>query len=329
MLKAAEIRSISRRQVAAAICEAGEPQCENADGWWVYSASSGKAVPRTCKKWECSGCRKFKRLAVLVALQHGVAYFHAAGHEIHALTLTDRTGLLDFASFYAAWDNRLRPWLRRHGYVHAYASAMEVQPMSQRLHCHVLLVAPLGSSGFVPIDELSRACERAGLGYAWIDHVNNERVRNIPAVSSELAGYFTKGAGGDYSVQTPQAGAIGSYMAKAKEMQALGGLAGSRLRPFRVSRNWPLNLTESIKRLRLEMFGEGEPEGWVVVHEGLVAEWLTPLREERRATEERERRWAQSVRLHEARERLGGAGQSGHVRPYSGHFSPASSPLRV
>src|SRR5689334_14387072 len=77
------------RGIAKAIAQAAEPDCENTDGWWVVNAATGVAVPRSCKRWQCPACRQFKRLAVLVALQHGLAEFNAKGHQVHALTLTD------------------------------------------------------------------------------------------------------------------------------------------------------------------------------------------------------------------------------------------------
>lgn len=281
------------RAAAHAIFRAGQPSCDYTYGWWVYDGERGIAIPRSCKRWQCDSCRRFKRLAVLVALQHGLASFHAAGHEVHALTLTDGHGQLDFAQFYEAWGNRLRPWLRRHGYLHAYASALEVQPASGRLHCHCLVVAPIGTSGFVPHADLSSACTRAGLGYAFIQHV-----KDIPAVSDELVTYFVKTAsGGEFSVPTSAAGEIGSYMAKAHELEALAGLAASRLRPFRVSRNWPLNLSEATKRLREEMFGEPSPGSWAVVHESRVRKWLDPLRNAQRIEEERGTRWQAAKHL--------------------------------
>ncbi len=75
-----------------------------------------------------------------------------------------------------------------------------------------------------------------------------------------LAGYFVKSAeGGEFSVPTKAAGRIGSYMAKAHDRSRLAGKAGTRLRPFRVSRNWPLNLTAAGEALRREMYGTNQP----------------------------------------------------------------------
>lgn len=85
---------------ARSIAAAGTPACENTKGWWLIGERSGLAVPRTCKRWTCPACRRTKRLAALVALQHGLAVFADAGHEVHCLTLTDGRGDLDFASFY-------------------------------------------------------------------------------------------------------------------------------------------------------------------------------------------------------------------------------------
>jgi hypothetical protein len=277
-----EARSRLLSGYARAIANAPEPECEATGGWWAINERTGRAAPRSCKKWSCEACRSFKRLAVLVALQHGLSTFAARGHAVHALTLTDGDGGLDFATFYAAWDGRIRQWLKRHGYMHAYASALEVQPNSGRLHSHALLVAPLGKSGFVPHADLMRICERAGLGFAFIQHITD-----IPPVSPTLAGYFVKGAAGEFSIPTRQAGEIGSYMAKAKEMELLAGFAATRLRPFRVSQNWTLKLRQAQEQLREELYGEKEAGEWVVVHEETVSRWLVPFREER----EREVSW--------------------------------------
>lgn len=293
-LVSAQDEELSLEQAMAyAIAGAGDPSCEGTNGWWVFDRERGVAVPRSCKRWECASCRRFKRLAVLVALQHGISTFHEAGHEIHALTLTDGDGSLDFGGFHLAWGNRLRPWLRRHGHVHAYASALEVQPRSGRLHCHTLLVAPAESTGFVPHAELTTACERAGLGFAFIQHVTD-----IPDVQAALSGYLVKGAtNGAVEVTTQAAGKVGSYMAKAREFEALAGLAGSRLRPFRVSRNWPLNLTSATAKLREELYGEPVDGSWQIVHESRVSKWLDPLRTQRREAEARAGRWKNAAQV--------------------------------
>ena len=281
-----EVREARARWLAHAISRAPDPSCEAAGGWWIVNSRTGRALPRNCKRWACPSCRRYKRLAVLVALQHGLAVFHEQGHEIHALTLTDGDGGLDFARYYAAWDRRIRPWLQRHDHLHAYASALEVQPRSGRLHGHMLLIAPAGRSGMVPHDELHVVCKRAGLGYPWI-----ERVTDVPAVSSSLAAYFVKGTGGEHSIATSHAGRLGSYMAKATEVERLAGLSGKRLRPFRTSRNWPLGLGDAQKRLRDELFGVAHEGEWHVVNEQRLERWLTPLREQAAVAAERDRRW--------------------------------------
>lgn len=279
------------KAAAHAIARAGSPTCEFTKGWWIYDRQRGIAIPRSCKKWQCHSCRHMKRLAVLLALQHGLAAFHAAGHEVHALTLTDGDGKLDFAAFHEAWGNRLRPWLRRNGFLHAYASALEVQPQSGRLHCHVLIVAPLGKSGFVPHDRLTAACRRAGLGFAFIQHVSD-----IPAASDALMPYLVKEPDGAEEVAPTGQGGAAPYVAKDKDIDALAALAGHRLRPFRVSRNWPLNLTNAAKKLREELYGEPADGAWQVVHESRVARWLDPLRAQQRRERERERKWAVASR---------------------------------
>ena len=188
----------------------------------------------------------------------------------------------------------MRPWLRRHGHAHAYASALELQPKSGRLHCHALLIAPLGASGFVDHAALTPVLERAELGFGWLDHITD-----VPAVAPSLAGYFVKTAqGGDYSVPTDAAGRIGSYMAKAHDLSGLADKASARLRPFRVSRNWPLSLTAAGEALRHEMYGATEPEAWMPVRERDVARWLDPLREEQRLFEHRDRVFDEAMKLH-------------------------------
>lgn len=176
---------LESRTTARAIHAAGEPDCKQTAGWWAVDRTRGLAVPRNCKRWNCPSCRRFKRLVVLVALQHGLAVFREEGREVHAVTLTDGHGDLDFASYYAAWNGSLRRWLQRRGYLHAYATALEVQPESGRLHSHTLVVAPSGADGFIPHDELSAKAADAGLGYAWIDYV-----ADIPGVENTLPGYF-------------------------------------------------------------------------------------------------------------------------------------------
>lgn len=254
---------------ALAIHAAGEPDCKQTRGWWAVDRSRGLAVPRNCKRWHCPTCRRFKRLVVLVALQH---VFREAGHEVHALTLTDGRGDLDFASYYQAWNGTLRRWLQRSGYLHAYATALEVQPDSGRLHSHTLVVAPAGATGFIPHDELVEKAAQAGLGFPWVDHVTD-----IPGVETTLPGYFVTDKLGDFSITTQTAGRIGSYMAKAHDMQRLAGFAGERLRPWRASRNWPLNMGAASARLREELYGS-EPGEWEIVHESHVRHWLAPMR---------------------------------------------------
>ena len=183
----------------------------------------------------------------------------------------------------------MRPWLKRHGHVHAYASALEAQPNSGRLHGHMLLVAPLGRSGMVPHRDLTDVCSRAGLGHVWI-----ERVTDVPKASGSLVAYFVKGAGGEHSVTTAHAGRIGSYMAKATDVERLSGLSGKRLRPFRTSRNWPLKLGEAQTRLRDELFGTSDPGEWEVVNERHLERWLNPLREQAAVAAERDTRWKAS-----------------------------------
>ena len=271
----------------------------NTNGWWLIGQRTGVAVPRTCKKWTCPACRRTKRLAALVALQHGLAVFAEAGHEVHCLTITDGHGDLDFASFYKAWDCRVRPWLRRHGHAHAYASALELQPESGRLHCHALLIAPLGSSGFVDHAALSPVLERARLGFGWLDHITD-----VPVVAPSLRDFVKTSEGGEFSVPTPAAGRIGSYMAKAHELSELAGKTRTRLRPFRVSRNWPLNLTAAGEALRREMYGDVEPEGWQPVRERDLARWLVPLREEQQLYEHRDRVFDEATKLHSVMSRV-------------------------
>jgi hypothetical protein len=177
--------------------------------------------------------------------------------------------------------------LRRANYIGDYAVALEVQPTSGRLHGHVLLIEPAGRSGYVPKPWLDKASREVGLGWAFITEV-----RDIPCVQNSLLGYLVKGAGGDDSVQSSAIGEIGSYMAKAHEMARLHGLARTRLRPFRVSRGWPLSLSEATLRLHSEMFGAESDQGpWVFVQESQCAAALVPLRQQQRLERDRANRW--------------------------------------
>jgi hypothetical protein len=286
-----ELRAL---HLARCIAARPEPDCPNTGGWWAVSESSGLAIPRTCKRWDCDACRRFKRLSVLVALQHGLAIARANGQAVRHLVLTDRDGSLDFASFYDRWSKRLVPRLRRKGFLSEYACALEVQPTSGRLHAHVLLVEPPGASGFIPKDWLDKATADLGLGWPFIS-----LVADIPAVQATLAGYFVKGVTGDYSVPSVAAGTIGSYMAKTHEMASLAGFSNQRLRPFRVSAGWPLKLRAAAEQLRAELYGaSGSDAGpWMMVQETRCSAYLSPMREQQRTEAEREARWQDALRL--------------------------------
>lgn len=236
-------------------------------------------------------------MAVLAALQDGVCRAHENGQRVRHLVLTDGSGDLDFAGFYAAFTKRLMPRLRRAGYVEKYAVALEVQPASARRRGHVLLVEPAGANGYIPKPALDKMTSECGFGWAWISEV-----KDIPAVGASLADYFTKGVAGATTVPSKAVGEIGSYMAKAQEMAQLAGLAGQRLRPFRVSCNWKPSLADAAHTLRDEMYGAASDDGpWHVVNERRCAQFLEPLRNRQRLEAERERRW----RLAEERWALG------------------------
>lgn len=289
-----------RRTLHLARCIAArpEPDCPNTNGWWAISESSGLAIPRTCKRWDCDACRRFKRLSVLVALQHGLAVARANGQAVRHLVLTDRDGSLNFASFYELWSKRLLPRLRRRGALGEYACALEVQPTSGRLHAHLLLVEPPGASGFIPKDWLDTTAAELGLGWPFIS-----LVADIPPVQTSLASYFVKGLGGDYSVASTCAGQIGSYMAKAHEMSALAGFSNQRLRPFRVSNGWPLKLRAAADQLRAELYGGSESDAgpWTMVRETRCATYLKPMRLQQREEAARAARWEDALKLEKLR----------------------------
>lgn len=232
-------------------------------------------------------------MAVLAALQHGVCVAHANGQRVRHLVLTDAKGTLNFKTFYEAFTKKLVPRLRRAGYLGEYAVALEVQPESKRLHAHCLLVEPAGTNGFMPKEWLDATTSECGFGWAWINEV-----RDIPGVASSLAEYFTKGLGGASSVPSKSVGRIGSYMAKAHEMAALAGLADVRLRPFRVSRGWPIGLKAAGEQLREEMYGcASDPGPWAVVSERRCREFLEPLREQQRVQAHRQHVVEQFARI--------------------------------
>jgi hypothetical protein len=198
---------------------------------------------------------------------------------------------LDFQTFYARFTKRLVPRLRRAGRLAEYAVALEVQPTSGRLHGHVLAVEPHGRDGYIAKPELDAMTRECGFGWAFIT-----LVRDIPPVRASLIEYFVKAAGGDYSVPSKAVGEIGTYMSKAHEMARLSGMAGVRLRPVRVSRDWPLGLAAAGEQLRREMYGENRDDGpWVMVREAQCERWLGPVREQQQVERKREQAWREAA----------------------------------
>jgi hypothetical protein len=212
---------------------------------------------------------------------------------VRHLVITDRDGTLDFPGFYGGFTKRLVPRLRRAGYVEEYAVALEAQPISGRLHGHVLLIEPATNTGKIPKDWLDNATAECGFGWTYIT-----LVRDIPPARASLVEYFVKGAGGDYSVPSEAVGVIGTYMSKAHEMAALTRFAGKRLRPFRVSRNWPMGLAAAAEQLRHEMYGDAaDPGPWVMVRDRQCERWLAPIRDQQRVEREREESWRVAAQL--------------------------------
>ena len=277
------------RHYAHCIAAQPEPECPNTKGWWAVSEATGLAIPRACKRWTCDNCRRIKRRAVLVALQHGVSKAKSEGRKVRHLVLTDRDGSLDFASFYHGFTKKLAPRLRRVAVLAEYAVALEAQPQSGRLHGHVLLVEPAGRDGYIPKRLLDRMTHECGFGWTFIS-----LVRDIPPVSASLVEYFVKGPGGDYSVPSTAVGEIGTYMSKAHEMARLSGFTAKRLRPFRVSGDWPLGIRAAGDQLRREMYGEADNGPWVMVRESKCSRWLTPLREHQSIERDRARAWREA-----------------------------------
>jgi len=233
---------------------------------------------------------------VLVALQDHIAKANGDGKRVRHLVLTDGRGDMDLPGFYNSWSEKLRPRMKRAGVLGDYACAMEVQPKSGRLHAHVLLVDNDQGGGFVDKPWLDKAASGSGLGHCWIESVDN-----ICEARELLAAYLTKGgAGGDFSVPTKAVGEIGSYMAKAHEMERLAGFASKKLRPFRVSGQWNPKLGAAGKILRAELYGVTEDPGpWKIVNERSFSKFLDPMRERQKLEADRAAKWAAATRFHE------------------------------
>jgi hypothetical protein len=63
---------------------------------------------------------------------------------------------------------------------------------------------------------------------------------------------------------------------------ALAEKAAVRVRPFRVSRGWPIKLPEAEERLRTEWYGDSKDAGpWALVRKRRLDRFLRPEREHR------------------------------------------------
>jgi hypothetical protein len=207
----------------------------------MVSLSTGRLVPKTCKKWTCPDCSSWLRNAAQRYLIAGCVET-APEHALTLLTLTDTAaGALDLGGLHRQWVATHKRLTRKWG-VAGYGTAVEFQARGA-LHPHVILRTPTEVAERLPAARQERRTAAqwrmhfkelvpmvADLGWGKI--CDWRQVSDLVGASEyavkSLAGYATKGA----AVKFKEAGA-------------------RRVRPIRATRDWTAGRT-------FETFKQGE-----------------------------------------------------------------------
>lgn len=172
-------------------------------------ASTGEVLGglRPCGSWaKCPGCAQRKAEDVTQRLQLGILDAIERGHDVHLVTLTNRSILVSVAEArrrFKLWRKRLG----RRGGILAYAAVAHVDGRGS-VHLHALIVGP-----FVPVDVARQHAVAAG----WGQIMDVRRVGSMHEDAARLAMY------------------LGGPLRKAYNLPS----GGRQIRPAVFSTNWP------------------------------------------------------------------------------------------
>jgi hypothetical protein len=196
----------------------------------MVSLSSGRVVPKTCKKWTCPDCSQWLRGAAREYLIAGCAATDHAAYSLTLLTLTDTAaGELDLPGLHRQWKATQKRLSRSFGTA-GYGQAIELQ-RRLALHPHVILRTPRDVAQLLPAwKQERRTRDQWQLHFKQLVPMVRELGwgqmvdwRRIDGPLSEVSGYAVKSLAG---YATKQAHA------------AFKAAGAKRIRPIRASRDW-------------------------------------------------------------------------------------------
>jgi hypothetical protein len=172
-------------------------------------------------------------LAAYSVVANGLAEAEEQGNRARFLTLTDQAdGAMDVAQLYRNFTC-FKERLRRKDYLGSYCATVEVQKRGA-LHLHVILVDDERGGGFIAPDHLEKAV--VGSGFGKIHKIMAIKPSGVPK-QDHLAQYLLKETAAIAEAQEI-VNTIARYCSKSKAVD-LEAKSKYRLRPFRVSRNFP------------------------------------------------------------------------------------------
>jgi hypothetical protein len=115
------------------VARARGSSCPNCKGFYVVSATTGKAFEMSCKGWSCPICSRKRRAVGIELIAGGVSRARRRGERIRFVTLTAPPQGMNLVELYAAW-NRMRTALKKSGELSQYCAVVELGGQSDRSH---------------------------------------------------------------------------------------------------------------------------------------------------------------------------------------------------